>query len=150
MDLFLENGYNGLMANHWLVKSEPSAYSWEDLEREGRTAWTGVRNFQARNNLRAMRKGDLVLFYQSVTDPSVCGITKVVKEAYPDPTAKEGDWSCVDLEKVKALPSPVTLPDIKADGSLADIALIKQSRLSVMPLSKAEYDRILKMGGLFR
>lgn len=134
------------MANHWLVKSEPSAYSWPDLVKEGKTAWTGVRNFQARNNLRAMRKGDLVLFYQSVTDPSVRGITKVVREAYPDPTAKEGDWSCVDLEKVKALPSPVSLPSIKADKSLAEISLIKQSRLSVMPVTPEEYARILKLG----
>jgi predicted RNA-binding protein with PUA-like domain len=133
------------MANHWLVKSEPSAYSWLDLMKEGKTAWTGVRNFQARNNLRAMKKGDLVLFYQSVTDPSVRGVTKVVKVAYPDPTAKEGDWSCVDLEKVKALPSPVTLPAIKADKSLAEIALIRQSRLSVMPVRPEEYARILEL-----
>jgi predicted RNA-binding protein with PUA-like domain len=134
------------MTRHWLVKSEPSAYAWEDLQKEGKTDWTGVRNFQARNNLRAMKKGDFVLFYQSVTDPSVRGITKVVKEAYPDTTAQEGDWSCVDLEKVRPLPSPVTLAAIKTDPSLAEIALIKQSRLSVMPLTKPEYDRILQMG----
>ena len=136
------------MANHWLVKSEPSAYSWADLIREKQTAWTGVRNFQARNNLRAMKKGDLVLFYQSVTDPSVRGITKVVKEAYPDPTAKEGDWSCVDLGAVKTLPSPVTLQEIKGEKSLAEISLIKQSRLSVMPITPSEYERILGMGGI--
>ena len=134
------------MPSHWLVKSEPSAYSWEDLVMEGKTPWTGVRNFQARNNLRSMKKGDLVLFYQSVTDPSVRGVTKVVKEAYPDATAKEGDWSCVDLEKVKPLPSPVTLAEIKADPALTEISLIKQSRLSVMPLSSGEYVRILEMG----
>ena len=134
--------------NHWLVKSEPSAYSWADLIREKQTAWTGVRNFQARNNLRAMKKGDLVLFYQSVTDPSVRGITKVVKEAYPDPTAKEGDWSCVDLAAVKPLPSPVTLQEIKGEKSLAEISLIKQSRLSVMPITPGEYERILGMGGI--
>ena len=134
-----------LMPSHWLVKSEPSAYSWEDLVKEGKTPWTGVRNFQARNNLRSMKKGDLVLFYQSVTDPSVRGVTKVVKESYPDATAKEGDWSCVDLEKVKPLLSPVTLAEIKADPSLTEIALIKQSRLSVMPLTSAEYFRILEM-----
>ena len=134
------------MPSHWLVKSEPSAYSWEDLVKEGKTPWTGVRNFQARNNLRSMKKGDLVLFYQSVTDPSVRGVTKVVKEAYPDATAKEGDWSCVDLEKVKPLPSPVTLAEIKADPALTEISLIKQSRLSVMPLSSGEYVRILEMG----
>ena len=136
---------------HWLVKSEPSAYSWADLVRDGKTAWTGVRNFQARNNLRAMRKGDLVLFYQSVTDPSVMGITKVVKEAYQDPTStgaqdsKEGLWSCVDLEKVNPLPSPVTLCAIKADPMLAEVALIRQSRLSVMPITPKEYTRILKL-----
>ena len=134
--------------NHWLVKSEPSAYSWADLIREKQTAWTGVRNFQARNNLRAMKKGDLVLFYQSVTDPSVQGITKVVKEAYPDPTAKEGDWSCVDLAAVKPLPSPVTLQEIKGEKSLAEISLIKQSRLSVMPITPGEYERILGIGGI--
>jgi len=136
------------MVTHWLVKSEPSAYSWADLIREKQTAWTGVRNFQARNNLRAMKKGDLVLFYQSVTDPSVRGITKVVKEAYPDPTAKEGDWSCVDLAAVKPLPSPVTLQEIKGEKSLAEISLIKQSRLSVMPIAPGEYERILGMGGI--
>ena len=136
------------MANHWLVKSEPSAYSWADLIREKQTAWTGVRNFQARNNLRAMKKGDLVLFYQSVTDPSVRGITKVVKEAYPDPTAKEGDWSCVDLAAVKPLPSPVTLQEIKGEKSLAEISLIKQSRLSVMPIAPGEYQQILGMSGI--
>jgi predicted RNA-binding protein with PUA-like domain len=135
------------MVQHWLVKSEPSAYSWEDLLQEGKTAWTGVRNFQARNNLRTMKKGDIVLFYQSVTDPSVRGITNVVKEAYPDPTAKDGDWSCVDLQKSKPLPSPVSLSDIKADRALAEIALIKQSRLSVMPLTAKEYDRILLLAG---
>jgi predicted RNA-binding protein with PUA-like domain len=136
------------MATHWLVKSEPSAYSWADLIREKQTAWTGVRNFQARNNLRAMKKGDLVLFYQSVTDPSVRGITKVVKEAYPDPTAKEGDWSSVDLAAVKPLPSPVTLQEIKGEKSLAEISLIKQSRLSVMPIAPGEYERILGIGGI--
>jgi len=138
----------------WLVKSEPSAYSWADLIREKQTAWTGVRNFQARNNLRVMKKDDLILFYQSVTDPSVVGITKVVKEAYADPTfkgskdAKEGIWSCVDLAAVKPLPSPVTLAVIKSEPSLAEMALIKQSRLSVMPVSAQEYGRILKLGGL--
>lgn len=134
------------MTRHWLVKSEPSAYSWENLEKEGTTSWTGVRNFQARNNLRSMKKGDLVLFYQSVTDPSVRGITKVVKEAYPDATATEGDWSCVDLEKARPLASPVTLASIKKDPALSEMALIKQSRLSVMPLTKVEYDRICSLG----
>ena len=134
------------MTRHWLVKSEPSAYAWEDLVKDGKTAWTGVRNFQARNNLRSMKKGDLVLFYQSVTDPSVRGITKVVKEAYADDTAQEGGWSCVDLERVQKLSSPVTLAVIKSEPSLSEMALIKQSRLSVMPVTPAEYARILEMG----
>jgi len=133
---------------HWLVKSEPSAYSWADLLKEKQTAWTGVRNFQARNNLRAMKKDDLVFFYQSVTDPAVMGISKVVKEAYTDATATEGDWSCVDLAAVKALPSPVTLKEIKEEPSLAEISLIKQSRLSVMPVTAKEFGQILKLGGL--
>jgi predicted RNA-binding protein with PUA-like domain len=133
------------MTRYWLVKSEPSAYAWEDLEKDRKTAWTGVRNFQARNNLRTMKKGDLVLFYQSVTNPSVRGLSKVVKEAYRDETATEGDWNCVDLEKVRSLPSPVTLAEIKADPNLSDMALIKQSRLSVMPVTPKEYDRILEL-----
>jgi len=133
------------MAHHWLVKSEPSAYAWEDLVKDGKTAWTGVRNFQARNNLRAMKKGDFVLFYQSVKDPSVRGVTKVVKEAYQDNTATEGDWSCVDLKKVKPLSTPVTLAKVKADPNLSAMALIKQSRLSVMPVTPKEYDRILEL-----
>jgi len=132
--------------NHWLVKSEPSAYSWADLVGDRKTSWTGVRNFQARNNLRAMKKGDLVFFYQSVTTPAVMGISKVLEEAYPDPTSSEGDWSCVDLEHVQPLTTPVTLASIKAEPSLAEIALIKQSRLSVMPVTKEEYETILKMG----
>jgi predicted RNA-binding protein with PUA-like domain len=136
------------MVHHWLVKSEPSAYAWEDLVKDGKTAWTGVRNFQARNNLRAMKKGDLVLFYQSVSAPSVRGITQVVKEAYQDGTAHEGDWSCVDLKSVRNLPTPVTLAEIKADPKLAEMALIKQSRLSVMPVTQEEYNRILELAGM--
>ena len=132
---------------YWLVKSEPAAYSWADLIRDKQTSWTGVRNFQARNNLRQMKKGERVLFYHSVTDPSVAGIAKVINEAYPDPTAKEGDWSCVDLVPVKALPVPVTLREIKEEKSLAGIPLIKQSRLSVMPVTAREYERILMLGG---
>ena len=135
------------MTQHWLVKSEPSAYSWSDLNKDGRTAWTGVRNFQARNNLRAMKEGDTVLFYHSVIGPSVVDIAKVTKEFYPDPTASEGDWSCVDLVPVQPLRSPVSLATVKADPSLAEIALIRQSRLSVMPVTAKEYQRILKLGG---
>jgi predicted RNA-binding protein with PUA-like domain len=129
--------------NHWLVKSEPDAYSWGTLLQEGRTAWTGVRNFQARNNLRAMRRGDLVLFYHSVTDKQVVGIAKVDKEAYPDPTAKEGDWSCVDLVPVKPLKKPIGLDTMKADDVLAQMPLLRQSRLSVTPLSGKQFERLL-------
>ena len=131
---------------YWLVKQEPEDYSWSDLEKDGRTAWTGVRNFQARNNLRKMKKGDLVLFYHSVTDKQVVGVAKVDKEAYPDPTAKEGDWSVVDLVPNKALSQPVALDTIKSDSQLADIPLIRQSRLSVMPLSATDFRHILKLG----
>lgn len=133
--------------NHWLVKQEPTAYSWEQFVRDGGTAWTGVRNFQARNHLRAMKPGDEVLFYHSVTGKAVVGISKVVREAYPDATAEEGDWSCVDLKPVRALKVPVTLEDIKADPALAEIGLLRQSRLSVMPLRAAEFARIVKLGG---
>ena len=148
MDLKAGFGYEFPMSKHWLVKSEPSAYSWSDIVRDKQTAWTGVRNFQARNNLRSMKAGDSVLFYHSVSDPSVVGITKVIKEAYPDPTAKQGDWSCVDLAPVKPLTSPVTLAKIKEEIALAEIPLIKQSRLSVMPVTAIEYSRILKMSGM--
>ena len=146
VDLSIVIRYNSSMSQNWLVKLEPTAYSWADFLKDGRTAWTGVRNFQARNNLRAMKKGDLVLYYHSVTNPSVVGIAKVVKEAYADPTAKEGDWSCVDLIPVKSLRTPVSLAAIKADPSFSQIALIKQSRLSVMPLSSREYEKIVTMG----
>ena len=134
-------------ARYWMVKQEPTAYAWSAFVADGRAAWTGVRNFQARNNLRAMRKGDPVLYYHSVVGKEVVGIAKVAVEAYPDPTAKEGDWSCVDLEPVKALKHPVTLEAIKAAPGLHEIALLKNSRLSVMPLRKEEYTEILRRGG---
>ena len=119
-------------AQHWMVKSEPASYSWDTFVKDGRAAWTGVRNFQARNNLRAMRKGDLVFFYHSVTGKEVVGTAKVAKEAYPDPTATDGDWSCVDLVPVKALKRPVTLEEIKANRALANILLVRNSRISVI------------------
>lgn len=131
--------------NHWLVKQEPSAYSWQDFCRDGSTAWTGVRNFQARNHLRSMAKGDRVLFYHSVTGKEVVGIAEVVREAYPDATAKEGDWSCVDLRPVESLKNPVPLDAIKRDPALAEIGLLRQSRLSVMPLTQSEFRRVLKL-----
>jgi predicted RNA-binding protein with PUA-like domain len=132
---------------YWMVKQEPEDYSWGDLERDGRTAWTGVRNFQARNNLRGMKRGDSVLFYHSVTEKQVVGLAKVAKEAYPDPTAKEGDWSCVDLAPVKALKRPVSLEVIKTERALADIPLLRQSRLSVMALTAGQFKCLLKLGG---
>lgn len=127
---------------HWLVKQEPSAYSWDDFVRDGKTSWTGVRNFQARNHLRAMKPGDRVFFYHSVTEKAVVGIAEVVRPAYPDPTATEGDWSCVDLRPIQALKPPVTLENIKAEAALAGIGLLRQSRLSVMPLTKAEFQTV--------
>jgi len=130
----------------WLVKSEPSAYSWTDFLRDGKTAWTGVRNFTARNNLRAMRKGDAAFFYHSVTDKAVVGIANVVREAYTDPTAKEGDWSAVDLAPEKTLPKPVTLEQIKKNPKLKEMALLRLSRLSVQPVTKAQFEEIVRMG----
>lgn len=129
-----------------MVKQEPTAYSWEQFVKDGRTAWTGVRNFQARISLRAMRVGDPVLFYHSVVGKEVVGIAKVVRSAYPDPTADEGDWVCVDLAPVRALKAPVTLDRIKAVPALKDIALLRQSRLSVMPLSASEFAAIVALG----
>ncbi len=131
--------------NHWLVKQEPTAYSWDHLVRDGKTAWTGVRNFQARIHLRAMRAGDRVLFYHSVVGKAVVGIAEVVRTAYPDPTATEGDWSCVDLKPLSPLKSPVTLERIKAEPALCGIALLRQSRLSVMPLTKTEFQTITNL-----
>ena len=130
-----------------MVKSEPAAYSWEQFTKDGHAAWTGVRNFQARNNLREMKAGDPVLFYHSVTGKEVVGIAKVLREAYPDPTADEPGWDCVDLVPAKPLKNPVTLETIKRTPALKDIALLKQSRLSVLPLTAADYAAIVKLGG---
>jgi predicted RNA-binding protein with PUA-like domain len=130
---------------YWLVKQEPSSYSWTDFVRDGKTAWTGVRNFTARNNLRAMRNGDAVFFYHSVTEKAVVGIAKVVREAYPDPTAKEGDWSAVDLAPEKPLAKPVALEEIKRNAKLKDMALLRLSRLSVQTVTKAQFDEIVRM-----
>lgn len=131
---------------HWMVKQEPTAYAWETFVKDGRTAWTGVRNFQARNNLRAMKRGDSVLYYHSVEGKEVVGIAKVVKVAYPDPTATEGDWVCVDLSPVETLSHPVSLETIKGTETLADIPLLKQSRLSVMPVTAKHFDTIIDLG----
>lgn len=131
--------------SRWLVKSEPSAYSWDDLVRDGRTDWTGVRNYQARNNLKSMKKDDLVLYYHSNEGLAIVGIAKVVKEAYQDPTTDDDRWAAIDIEPVKPLKNPVTLANIKKEKSLQNIALLKQGRLSVVPVTKDEYDTILKM-----
>jgi len=133
------------MKNYWLVKSEPGSYSWSDLVKEKKTSWTGVRNFTARNNLRSMRIGDEVLFYHSVTEKAVVGVAKVVRAPYPDETAKEGDWSTVDLAPVKPLPHPVTLDQIKAAPRLTNISLVRQSRLSVHALTPSEFREIVKL-----
>ncbi len=131
---------------YWLVKSEPAAYAWAQLVQDGKTAWTGVRNFQARNHLRAMKPGDHVFFYHSVSDKQVVGLARVARAFYPDPTATEGDWSCVDLAPVQPLKTPVTLASIKADAVLNTMPLVKQSRLSVTPLTPAQAERLLKLG----
>ncbi len=134
-----------MASNHWLAKSEPFKFSWEQLVKDKRTTWDGVRNFEARNNLRAMKKGDLVLFYHSNEGKEIVGIAKVAKEAYADPTADEGDWSVVDLVPHKALKQPVTLAQIKADKKLAEMALLRRSRLSVVPVTPDEFAHILEL-----
>ncbi len=131
--------------NHWLVKSEPHKYSWEKFNQDGRTFWDGVRNYQARNNLREMKVGDLVLFYHSNEGKEVVGIAKVAKESYQDPTTSDPNWVVVDLEPVENLKTPVTLETIKADPKLKDIQLIRQGRLSVISLKREEFDRILEL-----
>ncbi|MET0570574.1 MAG: EVE domain-containing protein [Pedobacter agri] len=132
--------------NHWLVKSEPFKYSWEKFNKDGRTFWDGVRNYQARNNLKAMKEGDLVLFYHSNEGKNVVGIAKVVKEFYQDPTTDDTNWVVVDLSPVETLKNPVSLEQIKAEPSLTDISLVRQGRLSVMSLKAEEFDKILEMG----
>src|SRR5260221_2857944 len=131
--------------NYWPVKSEPEAYSWAMFVKDGKTAWTGVRNFAARNHLRGMKKGDPVFFYHSGEQKSVVGLDRVEKEFYPDPTAEEGDWSCVDLVPVKVLAKPVTLTQIKADKVLKEMVFVKQSRLSVSPVTEAQFKRLLNL-----
>ncbi|MBX3024524.1 EVE domain-containing protein [bacterium] len=131
--------------NYWLMKSEPGTYSWADLQRDRRTVWDGVRNFQARNNLRAMRPGDLALFYHSVNERSIPGVARIASAPYADPKAP--DWTVVDVEPVHALKTPVTLERIKAEPALREMVLLRQSRLSVQPVRKAEFDAIVKIGG---
>lgn len=134
-------------AGHWLVKQEPGSYSWEDFERDGRTAWDGVRNYQARNNLKGMRRGDRVLFYSSGESKSVVGVAGVARAAHPDPSADEPGWVSVELRAVRRLNRPVTLARIRAEPSLSGIALLRNSRLSVMPLAREAFERIVSMGG---
>ena len=134
--------------SYWLVKSEPKAYAWSQLVKDGVTAWTGVRNFAARLHLRAMKSGDPVFFYHSGEAKSVVGLAQVLKEAYRDPTASEGDWSCVDLKPEKALAIPVTLATIKADRILKEMVLAKQSRLSVSPVTREQFERLLKLADM--
>jgi predicted RNA-binding protein with PUA-like domain len=135
---------------HWLIKSEPGTYSWDNLRRDGKTRWDGVRNFQARNNIREMAAGDLALFYHSGEERSIPGVARVVTAAYPDPTAKEGDWSVVDVEAAFALREPVTLDRIKGERELREMVLVKQSRLSVQPVRQNEFAAIVKLGGKAR
>ena len=130
---------------YWLLKSEPDAWSWDNQVKEGASMWDGVRNYQARNNLKEMRKNDLCFFYHSVTERSIVGIVKVVKEYYPDPTDKTGRFVVVDVKAIKKLKTPVSLDQIKENNRLQDIALVKQSRLSVMPLKKTEWEIIIKL-----
>lgn len=131
--------------NHFLVKSEPHAYSWEQFLKDKKTFWDGVRNYQARNNLKEMKVGDLVLFYHSNVGKEVVGVARVIRAFYQDPTTDDDRWVAVDLEPVEALRKPVTLAQIKADEYLQDISLVRQGRLSVMPLKAEEFDRILEM-----
>jgi predicted RNA-binding protein with PUA-like domain len=132
--------------NYWMVKQEPETYSWQDLVNDGKTDWTGVRNFQARNNLRNMKAEDSVLFYHSGKEKAVVGVAEVTKGAYPDPTANDGDWVAVDIKPVRKLGEPVTIAALRADAELSGVPLLRQTQLSVMPLTKKEFDRIVKLG----
>jgi predicted RNA-binding protein with PUA-like domain len=134
-----------MTTQYWLVKQEPESYAWEAFVKDGHTSWDGVRSFPARNHLKAMRRGDQVLFYASGGPKEVQGIATVAREAYPDPTDETGDWVSVELEAGEKLPQPVTLAMIKAEPALAGIALVRQARLSVMPLRRTEFDLIVKM-----
>jgi predicted RNA-binding protein with PUA-like domain len=135
------------MTQYWLVKSEPDAFSWDQQVANSVEAWTGVRNHTAKLNLKAMKRGDRAFFYHSNVGKEIVGVVEVVREAFPDPTAKSGDWVAVDMKAVSSMPNPVTLEAIRADPKLADILLVRQSRLSVMPISKEHWDHICRVGG---
>jgi predicted RNA-binding protein with PUA-like domain len=135
------------MTAYWLVKSEPDAFSWDQQVANGIEPWTGVRNFMARNNLRAMKKGDLAFFYHSNIGKEIVGVVRVAREAYPDTTAEKGDWSAVDMQAVGPMPKPVSLATIKDTPALAEVALVRQSRLSVMSITPTHWKLICKMGG---
>ncbi|HQT65214.1 MAG: ubiquinol-cytochrome C reductase [Acidocella sp. 20-57-95] len=134
--------------NYWLVKSEPDAFSWDQQMANKVEPWTGVRNHQAKNNLKAMKIGDLAFFYHSNIGKEIVGIVEVVREAYPDPTAEAGDWVCVDMQALQPLPRPVTLAHIKSDPAFDDFALVRLSRLSVAPVGQAHWQRICSLGGM--
>ncbi|HEX2942903.1 MAG TPA: EVE domain-containing protein [Rhodopila sp.] len=133
------------MPAYWLVKSEPDAFSWDQQVANRVEPWTGVRNHAAKNNLKAMQLGDQAFFYHSNIGKQIVGIVEVVREAYPDPTAESGDWVCVDMKAVRPLQRPVSLAELKAEPQMADLPLIRQSRLSVMPISKSHWDKICRM-----
>ncbi len=135
------------MIQHWLVKSEPDAFSWDQQVANGVEPWTGVRNHTAKNNLKAMRVGDRAFFYHSQLGKEIVGVVEVAREAYPDPTAASGDWICVDMRAVAPMPHPVALATIKADPSFTDLLLVRQPRLSVVPVSPGHWTRICRMGG---
>jgi len=131
--------------NYWLLKSEPETFSWETLVKEGQSMWDGVRNYQARNNIRAMKKGDIFFFYHSGKSPGIVGLAEVVNDHYPDPTAKEGDWSVVDVKPIRKLDRFISLDEIKKIPQLENMVLVKNTRLSVQPVSSEEYKYILKL-----
>ena len=132
--------------SYWLVKSEPNKYSWDDLVRDGSTYWDGVRNYMARNNLQAMKKGDLALYYHSNEGKEVVGVARVIRESYPDPTTDDERWVVVDVEPVKAFVAPVTLAQVREDPELQEIAMLRYNRLSVVPITRPEFRHILKLG----
>lgn len=134
------------MKHYWLIKSEPASFSWDEQVRNIVEPWTGVRNYQARNNLAAMKKGDLALFYHSVTQKAIVGVVEIVREAYQDPTSEDTRWVCVDVKADGAFAKPVTLAEIKADPALSEMALLKQSRLSVAPVTEKEFIHLTRLG----